>query len=485
MYIKSVGEFIQRLLPKKNSILCIDYVFFRGSSLIISGWVVNKIKDAKLDVDIFTSSKRLDSKIYRFERDDVVDHYSLNSSAACFGFLLFVKDCSSNLSNLNIIWNDRKYLLSKLRYEVADNIATIKNQIPECPENIETLFLSTLNQATDSAAEVPVQASRVKDKDIQKISNILNRIDSNQVNFLDALEKSVLPSIQKIWKKRQAGYGIAHDFQFGEVKSNPQVSVVVPLYGRFDFMQHQIAQFSNDKSMSHVELIYVLDDPRLAHQVRVSANGLHETFRYPFKLIISEDNRGFSGANNLGSYYSTAPLIMFLNSDVIPKSEGWLTKLVEQFDTLKTPAILGATLLYEDDTIQHMGMCFQQDTNHPGIRMNHHPFKGFHVDLIKHSDLFPVQTVTGACLLMSRELFKRVDGFDEMHILGDFEDSDLCLKVINAGGGVFCSGSVQLYHLERLSQNLVTKGDWKWKLSMANGVYQEKKWNLLIDKVAQ
>ncbi|WP_158967026.1 glycosyltransferase family 2 protein [Paraglaciecola sp. L3A3] len=474
-----------RRFSQRNTILCVDFVFFQSNRLVVVGWVLNKVHDASLDIVVSNGTNKLESEIYRFEREDVATHYDLSSENSCFGFLLSIEECLASLNELHIVWGNRKHFFNKLRYEVVDNIAAIKSKVPSCSDNIESILSSTNSHIGVNVEGVTVQPSRIKDKDIQKISNILNRVDSTQGSFLGVLKQSVLPSIHKIWKRRQASYGDVQQLQFGILAPSPKVSVVIPLYGRFDFMQHQIAQFSSDVGMQSVEVIYVLDDPRLEQQVRVSANGLYETFRFPFKLIISANNRGFAGANNLGFKYVSAPLTLFLNSDIIPKTKEWLPILLEQFETLPPMSILGATLLYEDDTVQHMGMCFQDDTNHPGIRMNHHPLKGFHIDLINSDSIFSVQAITGACLLMDTELFKQLEGFDEMHILGDFEDSDLCLKVMNAGGSIFCSGKVQLYHLERLSQDLVSHANWKWKLSMANGVYQETKWKNLIDQVMQ
>lgn len=472
-----------RVLLKKDRIICVDYLCYQDGKLAMCGWVVNKTRPAIANIDLYNESSKLDVDLYAFERMDVFQKYRLSQPDYCFGFFLSVNVESEKLSKLKLVWEGRKFTLVNMRYEEVASVAKVLSQVPASVEIKNSGLPTLLQQSKGNAVSSFTQNSKNKDKDIQKITDILNQVNSDSPNFVNQLEKNTIPLIHKIWKKRIANYSGARVIKFGDINAVARVSIIVPLYGRYDFMQHQIAHFSGDKDMSGVELVYVLDDPSLIQEVTVSAGGLFKTFKYPFKLVLSENNRGFSGANNLGVEYCSSPLVLFLNSDVIPFSSGWLSELIDQYECIKVPTILGATLLYEDQTIQHMGMHFQPEDRHSEIRMNHHPFKGLHFDLVDKDDMFSVQAVTGACMLMARALFEQVGGFDEMHILGDFEDSDLCLKVVDLGGEIFCSSIVKLYHLERLSQNLVAKGDWKWKLSMTNGAYQESKWRSLIDKV--
>jgi GT2 family glycosyltransferase len=472
-----------KLLFQKDRIICVDYLCHQNGKLVMSGWVVNKSRPADPNIDLYSDSGKLNADLYSFERIDVFQKYQLVQSDYCFGFFLTVSVDSEPLNDLTLVWEGRKFTLAKMRYEEVASVAKVLSQVPVSVEIKNSGLPTLLQQSKGNAVSSFTQNSKNKDKDIQKITDILNHVNSDSPNFVNQLEKNTIPLIHKIWKKRIANYSGARVIKFGDINAVARVSIIVPLYGRYDFMQHQIAHFSGDKDMSGVELVYVLDDPSLIQEVTVSAGGLFKTFKYPFKLVLSENNRGFSGANNLGVEYCSSPLVLFLNSDVIPFSSGWLSEFIDQYERIKVPTILGATLLYEDQTIQHMGMHFQPEDRHSEIRMNHHPYKGLHFDLVDKDDMFSVQAVTGACMLMAKSLFEQVRGFDEMHILGDFEDSDLCLKVVDLGGEIFCSNKVKLYHLERLSQNLVAKGDWKWKLSMTNGAYQESKWRSLIDKV--
>ncbi len=62
-----------------------------------------------------------------------------------------------------------------------------------------------------------------------------------------------------------------------------------------------------------------------------------------------------------------------------------------------------------------------------------------------------VPGVTGACLTTRRDIFDLVGGYTEDYIIGDYEDSDLCLKIRQLGFGIYYEPAVALYHFERRS----------------------------------
>ena len=53
---------------------------------------------------------------------------------------------------------------------------------------------------------------------------------------------------------------------------------------------------------------------------------------------------------------------MFLNNDTIPL-RGWLDALVEDADGNPDTAVVGAKLLFPNDTVQHAGVVVCQDGN--------------------------------------------------------------------------------------------------------------------------
>ena len=65
-----------------------------------------------------------------------------------------------------------------------------------------------------------------------------------------------------------AGVEIESIDEFGDPSRPAQVSVVVPLYRRIDFLEHQLAQFVHDPELRAADLVYVLDSPEQAEELR-------------------------------------------------------------------------------------------------------------------------------------------------------------------------------------------------------------------------
>lgn len=318
------------------------------------------------------------------------------------------------------------------------------------------------------------------------LKDYLSFVNVHKARFFDNGQPAILRHLADIWQAESIMDNLLPEVgMFGDVNVQPTVSVIIPIYGRYDFLQHQLLAFSSDADMQNHEIIYVLDDPRIEREFNITCHGVFNTFKHPFKTIHAGKNLGFAGANNLGASIATGKYILALNSDVMPSKKGWLGRLAEKFASLDSPGILGTKLVYEDETIQHIGMVFQDDAYYPGIWMNYHPHKGMPSHLINTKETELTELVTGACMLMEKDFFISVGGFDTRYILGDFEDSDLCLKAYQHNKKIYIDTQESLYHLERLSQNLVDSGDWKYKLTLLNGLYQKEKWGDAIKEVKQ
>ena len=260
----------------------------------------------------------------------------------------------------------------------------------------------------------------------------------------------VVPALSRLQRTRSRAAAIEQVKQLGLSPESPSVSIVVPLYRRIDLVEHQMTQFADDPSMQSVDLIYVLDSPELEDQLMEMARRLFALYRVPFRVAVLSHNVGFAAANNLGASIARGRLLLLLNSDVFPEAPGWLDAMVMFHDSLRRPGAIGPKLVYEDDTIQHAGMFFERlgDTQPWN---NEHFFKGMHRDLPAAAVSRPVAAVTGACMMIARDLYQKMDGLSGDYLQGDFEDSDLCLRLLEAGRQNWYFAGAALYHLEASS----------------------------------
>lgn len=273
----------------------------------------------------------------------------------------------------------------------------------------------------------------------------------------DSLLTDVLaPVIADLHGQARSMIGTPTVQKIGTLTPRPRVSVIVPLYRELSFLRFQIAAFAADPWFrANADLIYVLDSPEQAQEASHLLNGLYLVHALPMTLVIMERNGGYARANNVGVSTARGEFLALVNSDVIPTTHGWLEGLVSKLNGRRRIGAVGPKLLFEDGSIQHAGMFFGRD--HRGRWLNQHFHKGMPRDYAPACGERIVPAVTGACLVTTRSLFEAVGGFTEDYVIGDYEDSDLCLKFVMVDRRIAYAPDVELYHLERKSMSLNTE----------------------------
>ncbi len=234
---------------------------------------------------------------------------------------------------------------------------------------------------------------------------------------------------------------------YGQQPQAPAVSIVIPLYKRLDFVEHQLLHFSQDPDFARVELIFVLDSVEQKDELALQARALFALYGLPFKVVNLSAGAGYAGANEHGIAASRAKRLLLLNSDVIPDRPGWLSTMCDFYDARNGIGALGPKLLYEDDSLQHAGLYFHRG---PGSSLweNAHCFKGMHRGFAPANVARAVPAVTGACMLIDRDRYEQADGLPLHYVQGDYEDSELCLRLMQEGLENWYVPGVELYHLE-------------------------------------
>ncbi|CAN7615848.1 glycosyltransferase family 2 protein [Pararhizobium sp. LjRoot238] len=266
----------------------------------------------------------------------------------------------------------------------------------------------------------------------------------------DAFRTILAPALQDI--ERRLGKTIEVDYtkDYSLPENAPLVSIVVPLYKVLDFLRFQLSGMATDPWLAaNAEVIYVLDSPEIQDETEHLLGGLHLLHGLPMKLVVMNRNGGYARACNAGARFARGSILVMLNSDVVPCKPGWLQVLSRQLLETQKLGAIGPKLIFEDGSLQHAGLYFGRDQR--GIWLNHHFHKGMPGDYRPAQQTRDVPGVTGACLVARRETYERVGGYTDDYVIGDYEDSDLCLKIRRLGLQIAYEPAACLYHFERRS----------------------------------
>lgn len=239
------------------------------------------------------------------------------------------------------------------------------------------------------------------------------------------------------------------------------ISIIIPVYNRLKFTQKCLESIFKFGSKYTFEIIVV--DNASSDGTKEFLDGLSEKVM----AIHNKENLGFGKACNLGAKRATGEYLLFLNNDTIV-TKNWMDVLVDELDQNQDIAIAGSKLLYPDETIQHAGVVFAEDKTPYHIYSREIKEKHY----VNKKRKF--NAVTAACMLVRKDLFNEVGGFNEDFFNG-YEDIDLCLKIKELGKDIiYCPESV-VYHFESISEGRMNKHNENQELFL-------KKWG---DKIKQ
>lgn len=155
----------------------------------------------------------------------------------------------------------------------------------------------------------------------------------------------------------------------------------------------------------------------------------------------------YSWVNNLGAGSARGEFLCFLNDDVEVITDDWLERLVARV-TLDGVGAAGPMLYYPSNRIQHAGVILGLGgvAGHVFSKM----MRGFSDPFGRGGLEQDYSCVTAACMLMRRDLFDRLGGFDETLPVA-FNDVDLCIRIRQTGARIIWTPSVEMYHHESFS----------------------------------
>ena len=236
-----------------------------------------------------------------------------------------------------------------------------------------------------------------------------------------------------------------------DVEGWPPVSVIIPTRNRADLLRTCIEGVLRTDYPT-IEVLVIdneSDEPEsVAYLEALKQSGI--------RVIRMAGPFNYSRLNNAAVREAGGELLCFLNNDIEIIEGDWLSLLCSHAVKPDIGAV-GARLLYADGTVQHAGVF----TGLGGGAGHAHRFlKQGESGYFDRANLPQrVSAVTAACLVVARDKFVDVGGFDEVDFPVAFNDVDLCLKLNGRGWQSFYEPRASLVHHESKSRGNDRSGE--------------------------
>lgn len=262
---------------------------------------------------------------------------------------------------------------------------------------------------------------------------------------------------------------------FYDIKGEPKVSIIIPNKDHKDDLKRCIKSIYKKTSYRNFEIV-IVENNSTSDEIFKYYNDLEKEHRN-LKVVKWEKEFNYSAINNFGVEHCTGEYILLLNNDTEVITERWIEEMLQHAQR-KDIGVVGAKLYFDDDTVQHAGVLM----NLAGVA-NHH-FRGFdRKDIGYFSRLDVVQNycaVTGACMMVSKELYDAVGGLDEQFVVA-YNDIDFCLKVRELGKRNLFTPFAELYHYESKSRGYDSQDESKVKRLQKESDLFAKKWSKYLE----
>ena len=247
----------------------------------------------------------------------------------------------------------------------------------------------------------------------------------------------------------------------------PDVSIIIPVFNNIKLTLECLLSICahNDSRVSYE--IILADDASTDKTAQVCAS-------IPYlRLIRHERNLGFLQNCNHALKHVQGSYVLYLNNDV-QVTAGWLHNLLDTFGLYPKVGAVGPRLIYPNGYLQEAGAAFRPDGTADMLGLNEDPTQA------RFSYTRRVDYVSGVCLMLPTSLAKQFGGFSKDYLPCYYEDSDLCLRVQEAGYFVYCNPTATIVHHLSKTTDLVDI-NFKLRCISKNLTTLQSKWSHRLD----
>jgi O-antigen biosynthesis protein len=253
----------------------------------------------------------------------------------------------------------------------------------------------------------------------------------------------------------------------------PLVTLIVATRDRRDLLETCIESIVQKTTYSNYEIL-IVDNQSSCPQTLEYLEALDA--RPTMRVLRYDHPFNYSAINNFAAREARGSILALINNDIEVIDGGWLEEMVRHASRPEIGCV-GAKLYFADDTIQHAGVVLGIG----GVAGHSHKYlprdaNGYFDRLrIVHN----VSAVTGAVLLVRKQVFESVGGLDAERLQIAYNDVDLCLKCLEAGYRNVWTPFAELYHHESKTRGADDTPEKQARFTFERAVMQER-WAALL-----
>lgn len=260
-----------------------------------------------------------------------------------------------------------------------------------------------------------------------------------------------------------------------QILGSPLISIIIANKDHVEDLSRCVSSVLEKSTYENYEIIIVennsQDAKTFAYYEELQANE-------KIRVITYEGAFNYSAVNNLGVSKARGEYVLLLNNDTQVITVNWMEELL-MYAQREDVGAVGAKLYYGDKTIQHAGVVLGLGAH----RTAGHSHYGQHRDNLGYMGRLcyaqNVSAVTGACLLVKKELFLEVGGLDEGFAVS-LNDVDFCIKLRQKGYLNVFTPFAELYHFESRSRGLDDQGEKAERYNRESEKFREK-WKEVLE----
>jgi GT2 family glycosyltransferase len=312
-------------------------------------------------------------------------------------------------------------------------------------------------------ASLPSADGRWEWSDYNAVKSRISQIKSQQLS-------QVSPSpLDLINIGNESFSSVAARVKLPALIAEPVVSIILPVFNNLKLTLECLLSITAHTD-SRVSYEIILADDASTDETAQIVGAIPN-----LRILRNESNLGFLLNCNKALEYAQGQYVMYLNNDV-QVTKDWLFTLYETFATHPNVGAAGPRFLYPSGHLQEAGAAFRHDGTADMVGLNEEP------EQPRYSYIRRVDYVSGACLMLPTSLARQLGGFSEDFLPCYCEDSDLCLRIQDAGYYVYCNPfSTVIHHLSKTTAAF--DSDFKLKSISTNLVKLQHKWLEHFNKV--